>query len=997
MPAEGTLQEGQAAPAGPRYAAFISYSHTDDGIAEWLHRHLENYRVPKGITGGRADRRIGKVFRDRVELASSHDLGGDIRRALDQSDALILMCSPRAARSPYVEEEIRRFKETGKGERIFAVIIDGEPHAAGKPGRSADEECFPRGLLFQVGADGAFTTTPEPKEPIAADVRPGKDGRENGALKIIAGLLGIGLDDLVQREKRAERARRVRANLIAGAMALLALGAIAGGVFAWQQQVVASTERVRAERQTADALARLSNNVARESRAILDQNNYTHALLMALYADPAARSTAVPEGLAPVEGYPQARARLVAAHQHNRLVRILGDGGSLSSAAFSADGRLVVTSNLQGKVRIWDAQTGVLLRTLVEQDIAVFSAVFSPVTADNRQFVATGSGEHSVRIWDAETGALVRTLEGHTSPIRTVAFSADGRFLVSGSNDHTARIWDVATGKTLRTLVGHQDRISSASFSRDGRFVVTGSSDRTARIWNAASGAQLRALNGHEAAINTAAFSTDGRFIVTSSVDQGVRIWDALNGALLRMLAGHRGIVSSAAFSSDGRLVVTASMDGAVRIFDAGTSALLHTLAGHTISVESAAFSADDRFVVTSSYDGTARIWEVAKAPVRRLQGAEAYGLSAALSSDGTLVATGSYFGPVRVWDAQTGATLRMLKGHTTGVNGIAFSPVASESSRLIATASQDKTARIWEATTGALLHTLEHGDWVYVANFSVDGQLLVTGSRDRAARIWDVKTGQVIRVLEGHADWVYSATFSPDARLVVTGSQDGRARIWDASTGVTLHTLEGHSRAVVAVAFSADGRFVATASADGTARMWDAATGAPVRTLEGHLGALRSIAFSSDGHFLVTSSDDRTARIWDAATGATLRTLEGHQANVFSSGISADARLVMTSSPDGALRLWDVPEMLRTDASKQVELACNMLHGANAPLAFKVSEIAVYAVLDGQETDPAHSELLASPCRGILPDSVFDPATVQDAWARVIHDAPKAVVTSSP
>ena len=256
-----TETEGAGGEAG-RYAAFISYSHADHEIANWLHRRLEGYRIPKGIAASRKNRRIGKLFRDRVELASSHDLGGDIRRALDASDALILLCSPRAAKSPYVAEEIRRFKETGKGERILAAIVDGEPHAAGKPGRRADEECFPRALLYRLGPDGAIGDEPEPAEPIAADVRTGRDGRENGALKIIAGLLGAGLDDLVQREKQAERARRRRANVIAGVMTVLALGAAGGGGFAWWAQGEANRQREEAERQTAAALHRTSDMLA---------------------------------------------------------------------------------------------------------------------------------------------------------------------------------------------------------------------------------------------------------------------------------------------------------------------------------------------------------------------------------------------------------------------------------------------------------------------------------------------------------------------------------------------------------------------------------------------------------------------------------------------------------------------------------------------------------------------------------------------------------------
>ena len=147
-----------------RYAAFISYSHSDEKLAAWLHRALEAYRVPGPLVGkhGPLPKRLGRCFRDRAELSAADDLAREIREALEQSDALIVLCSPRSAGSQYVEEEIRYFKSLGRGARILAAIADGEPHAVGKSinGRALTEadECFPRSLLRRVGADaGSFS------------------------------------------------------------------------------------------------------------------------------------------------------------------------------------------------------------------------------------------------------------------------------------------------------------------------------------------------------------------------------------------------------------------------------------------------------------------------------------------------------------------------------------------------------------------------------------------------------------------------------------------------------------------------------------------------------------------------------------------------------------------------------------------------------------------------------------------------------------------------
>jgi len=213
-----------------RFAVFISYSHRDESLADWLHRKLESYRVPRGLVGkngafGAIPARLGRCFRDRDDLSASGDLSDAIRDALVNSDSMLVLCSPTAAASPYVNEEVRTFKALAKGHRILAAISSGEPHAASRAGFFAADECFPPALLRQIGPDGAPTELPEGREPLAADFREGKDEREAGKLKLLAGLLGVGLDDLVQRERVAQR-RRTR--LTAALAVMFALLAVAG-------------------------------------------------------------------------------------------------------------------------------------------------------------------------------------------------------------------------------------------------------------------------------------------------------------------------------------------------------------------------------------------------------------------------------------------------------------------------------------------------------------------------------------------------------------------------------------------------------------------------------------------------------------------------------------------------------------------------------------------------------------------------------------------------
>jgi tetratricopeptide (TPR) repeat protein len=208
------------------------------------------------------------VFRDREELPTSADLGAQIDEALRESQTLVVICSPRAAASRWVNEEILAYKRLGRSSRILCLIIAGEPNASSMPGHEA-EECFPPALRFQLGADGNLSSTPA--EPIAADMRSGKDGRRDARLKVAAGIAGVGFDELKQRELQRQVRRAVGVStaslLLLLAMAGLTVAAVLSRREAVQQRAVATAERDRAEqnfRDARDAVDRFYTKVSEE-------------------------------------------------------------------------------------------------------------------------------------------------------------------------------------------------------------------------------------------------------------------------------------------------------------------------------------------------------------------------------------------------------------------------------------------------------------------------------------------------------------------------------------------------------------------------------------------------------------------------------------------------------------------------------------------------------------------------------------------------------------
>jgi hypothetical protein len=231
-------EAGSGAAGG--YVAFISYSHKDAAIGGWLHRKLENYRLPGRLVGtqgedGAVAARLTPIFRDRDELPAAGDLSEKVRAALANSRNLIVVCSPHSAASPWVAKEIASFRELHPDRPIFTAIIEGEP-----------DQCFPPALC-----EGGI-------EPLAADLRAEGDGRRLGLLKLVAGLSGVGLDALIQRDA-TRRIRRVTYVTAASVAACLIMAFLT--VFALNARADAQRQRAQAEGMVEFMLTDLRNDL----------------------------------------------------------------------------------------------------------------------------------------------------------------------------------------------------------------------------------------------------------------------------------------------------------------------------------------------------------------------------------------------------------------------------------------------------------------------------------------------------------------------------------------------------------------------------------------------------------------------------------------------------------------------------------------------------------------------------------------------------------------
>lgn len=579
-----------------------------------------------------------------------------------------------------------------------------------------------------------------------------------------------------------------------------------------------------------------------------------------------------------------------------------GSPRAVSSAASSADGKLLASGSEHGVITLWKNLAAEPIKEIAPTGRSTVSVVATHAAKRLLALAGTAGGKPAILIQNLENGQLVSTLLGHEGAIRALAFSVDGNRLVSGSDDQTVRLWDLANPQQpeLKKFIGQGAPITAVAVSPDLAQVFSAAADNKARVWNVADGMLVKEFAGHSGRILLAGYFAANQ-PYTMAIDRTVRFWNPADGQATRTFEVPSPPVA-AVLTADAKRMVVASEDKLIRLYDLASGQLVQTCTGHAIAPSSLQVSTDGKrlasHAVLNNVSETV-IWELEQGKL--LEWIEELPATFAVL-DGPAperITLGDANG--RVW-TQPLWFGRTCDGNMQPITAMAFH-AASQS---VIAAAKDGTLRGYQTETGQPTLNASHGGPVLSLAIAPNEQWMATGGENGVVRLWATNGSPFgIQQITGLGGPARAVSISTDSSKVIAGllGEKPVVMVADATSGAIVQRFTANAQAIAGVAAVGDRGQILSGSLDG---VWQLTLNAQ-KVIPGHTGPVTSLASIPGAPLQVFSgSVDGTIRRWNLENSQAVAQL-AHGAPVLGIAVRPDGQRVASVSDNKTARLWNV------------------------------------------------------------------------------------------
>jgi WD40 repeat protein len=823
---------------GKQYYAFISYKREDEKWAKWLQYKLEHYRFPTNINGyAELPKYIRPTFRDTTDLAPGL-LVEEIDRALRSSEWLIVICSPRSAKSQWVCKEAQTFIDMGRVDRIIPFVIEGTPFS-----NDTTTECFPEALHKLTGS----------REILAANIN--EVGRDAAAIKVVARMFNLRFDTIWQRWEREQRRRK------RWLIGLLTLGLIVAftiiGLMCYQHNKLQIS---------------LAKSAAAQAELLIDQGDTEMAKMV--LAD------VLPINVGEVE------AALRRVYDNNSVV-LRGHNAPVDCAIYSPDGRYIASVSNDEIIKIWDVKSAKCIKTIKDDSDGIYCVKFTP---DGKYIIsATSVG---IKIWDVESGVCIKTFQDDISRIYAADISNDGRYVIYASTyDYGIKIWDLMLEKCIHNIKRDYNFINHIYISPDSKqFIVA---DDDIELWDIEDGSCIHKYNvdGQIYSYISGAFSADGSKIVSTDRGNVIRIWDIDTGKNVDSYNCYAEVLNAIFCPNDTSIlavagdhtlrkystseeIVSISFDGKQQLTAPEKEENILTSLNDIIDM--VCYSPDGRFILSSVWDGNIYITDTN--PNQEVAN-DVYSLNAwiryiAESPTGEILgieymdSDNSFY----LIDVKTEKRIKKFEGHSEPI----LSATLSKDYKYIISSSKDNSIKIWSVETGECIMNYENlAQSATYVKITDDCKHFICSYTNAIIKLYNINTGECIRSLDINGGGILvSFDVSPDGSTIAAATLSGELKFISIGSGECVNTLKISKQNLVGsrVAFSPDGEYIISTS-EGV-KIWNLKSNICVRQLniESLLPFYDSqcVAYSADGKKIYVG-DIGCVRVVDFVPYATL------------------------------------------------------------------------------------------------------------------------------